>query len=45
MARNRVVHMAGLPCWLRQHVEVTHGVYAEVGQEVRLSSKESPSTA
>ncbi|KAL3571742.1 hypothetical protein D5086_025646 [Populus alba] len=42
MARNRAVHVAGLPCWLRQRVEDTQWVYAEVGRELRLSSKESP---
>ena len=42
MARNRAVHVAGLPCWLRRRVEDTQWVYAEVGRELRLSSKESP---
>ncbi|XP_050238480.1 phospholipase A(1) DAD1, chloroplastic-like [Mercurialis annua] len=36
------VQMAGLPNWLRKSVENTRLVYADVGQELRLSSKESP---
>ncbi|KAF3445587.1 hypothetical protein FNV43_RR10763 [Rhamnella rubrinervis] len=32
----------GLPRWIQKRVEDTQWVYADVGQELRLSSKESP---
>ncbi|WCJ23019.1 alpha/beta-Hydrolases superfamily protein [Euphorbia peplus] len=43
MARNENVQLAGLPSWLYKHVESTQWIYAEVGQELRLSSKDSTS--
>ena len=33
---------AGLPSWIQKRVEDTQWVYAEVGRELRLSSKDSP---
>ncbi|XVF22767.1 hypothetical protein REPUB_Repub12eG0199400 [Reevesia pubescens] len=38
----KVVNVAGLPSWVQKRVEDTQLVYAEVGQELRLSSKECP---
>ncbi|XAR63266.1 Phospholipase A(1), partial [Bertholletia excelsa] len=35
-------HIAGLPSWLRKSVEGTRWMYADVGRELRLSSRESP---
>ncbi|KAK3195206.1 hypothetical protein Dsin_026516 [Dipteronia sinensis] len=37
VASNQQVNVAGLPSWLQKHVE-----YADVGKELRLSSKVSP---
>ncbi|KAJ4847608.1 Dolichyl-diphosphooligosaccharide-protein glycosyltransferase subunit dad1 [Turnera subulata] len=43
VADSRAVQLAaGLPCWLQKRVEDTLLAYAEVGQELRLSSKQSP---
>ncbi|CAK9133579.1 unnamed protein product [Ilex paraguariensis] len=42
MADTRAVQVAGLPSWLQKRMEDTLGVYADVGKELRLSSKESP---
>lgn len=39
---NRPVQKAGFPSWLQKRVEDTQLVYADVGRELRLSSKESP---
>ncbi|CAK7347743.1 unnamed protein product [Dovyalis caffra] len=35
-------NMASLPSWIQKKVEDTQWVYAEVGRELRLSSKDSP---
>ncbi|KAL7233721.1 hypothetical protein ACSBR1_017354 [Camellia fascicularis] len=42
MADGKPVQVAGLPSWLQKHVEDTRWVYADVGRELRLSSRESP---
>ncbi|KAK2650825.1 hypothetical protein Ddye_018314 [Dipteronia dyeriana] len=42
VASNQQVNVAGLPSWLQKHVEQTHWGYADVGKELRLSSKISP---
>ncbi|KAJ9188540.1 hypothetical protein P3X46_003891 [Hevea brasiliensis] len=42
VAGNEAVQMAGLPSWVQKSVESTQWLYAEVGRELRLSSKESP---
>ncbi|CAA2975492.1 phospholipase A(1) DAD1, chloroplastic-like [Olea europaea subsp. europaea] len=43
MARNGDVQMAGgLSKWLQKRVEDTQWVYAEIGNELRLSSKDCP---
>lgn len=36
------VHVANLPRWILKYVEDTQWVYADMGQELRLSSKKSP---
>ncbi|KAK9273816.1 hypothetical protein L1049_018627 [Liquidambar formosana] len=41
-ADKEAVQMAGLPSWLQKCVVDTAWAYAEVGKELRLSSKESP---
>ncbi|XWS35599.1 hypothetical protein CRYUN_Cryun20dG0011000 [Craigia yunnanensis] len=38
----QAVNVAGLPSWVQKRVENTQLVYADVGQELRLSSKECP---
>lgn len=35
-------YIANMPCWIRKRVKNTHWGYADVGQELKLSSKESP---
>ena len=42
VADGKAVQVAGLPRWLRKLVEDTRWVYADVGKELRLSSRESP---
>ncbi|XWS35600.1 hypothetical protein CRYUN_Cryun20dG0011100 [Craigia yunnanensis] len=42
MANKQAVNVAGLPSWVQKRVENTQLVYADVGQELRLSSKECP---
>lgn len=39
---NKDVHVASLPSWIQKRVEDTPWVYAEVGKELRLSSRDSP---
>ncbi|KAF8028521.1 hypothetical protein BT93_E1215 [Corymbia citriodora subsp. variegata] len=39
---DRDVSLAGLPSWIQRRVADTQWVYAEVGRELRLSSKDSP---
>lgn len=39
---NGGVHVAGLPTWLRKRAEDAQWVYAEVGKELRLCSRDSP---
>ncbi|KAJ9171178.1 hypothetical protein P3X46_014575 [Hevea brasiliensis] len=39
---SQAFQMAGLPSWVQKRVESTQWVYANVGRELRLSSKESP---
>ncbi|XP_065859270.1 phospholipase A(1) DAD1, chloroplastic-like [Euphorbia lathyris] len=43
VASNEDVCLVGLLNWLHKHVRSTQWRYADVGQELRLSSKESPS--
>ncbi|KAL5560489.1 hypothetical protein UlMin_036700 [Ulmus minor] len=42
VADDRGVHVVGMPRWIQQRVKDTHWAYADVGQELKLSSKESP---
>ncbi|XVE74113.1 hypothetical protein DITRI_Ditri11bG0173000 [Diplodiscus trichospermus] len=42
IANKQDVKVAGLPNWVQKRVENTQLVYADVGQELRLSSKECP---
>ena len=42
VAKRHNVQMANLPSWIQKHVKSTHWGYADVGQELKLSSKESP---
>ncbi|KAJ4727270.1 Phospholipase A1 [Melia azedarach] len=42
VANNRAVNVAGIPSWLQKRVENTQWVYADIGKELRLSSKDSP---
>ncbi|KAJ1443664.1 Fungal lipase-like domain [Sesbania bispinosa] len=35
-------HVAGFPSWIQKRVEETQWVYSEVGEELRLSSRDSP---
>ncbi|KAA8515846.1 hypothetical protein F0562_019025 [Nyssa sinensis] len=41
-ADKRAIQVAGLPSWLQKRVEDMQWVYADVGKELRLSSRESP---
>ncbi|EEF50250.1 triacylglycerol lipase, putative [Ricinus communis] len=40
--KKRDVNIAGIPGWIQKRVEETQWAYAEVGKELRLSSKDSP---
>ncbi|XVE74114.1 hypothetical protein DITRI_Ditri11bG0173100 [Diplodiscus trichospermus] len=42
VSKNRNVYVAGLPSWIQKRVEDTQWVYAEVGRELRLRSRDSP---
>ncbi|KAJ1415412.1 Fungal lipase-like domain [Sesbania bispinosa] len=42
MASNGDIHVGILSAWLQRRVEDMQLVYADIGQELRLSSKESP---
>ncbi|GAV67576.1 Lipase_3 domain-containing protein [Cephalotus follicularis] len=42
VVHNRDFHVMGLPSWIQKRVEDTHWLYAEVGRELRLSSRDSP---
>ncbi|WRX09723.1 Fungal lipase-like domain - like 7 [Theobroma cacao] len=42
MADKQAVNVAGLPSWVQKRVVDSQLVYADVGQELRLSSKECP---
>ncbi|XP_061375932.1 phospholipase A(1) DAD1, chloroplastic-like [Gastrolobium bilobum] len=42
VARNEGLHVAGIPRWLQKRVEEAQWVYAEVGKELRLCSRDSP---
>ncbi|KAL5799006.1 hypothetical protein ACOSQ2_003826 [Xanthoceras sorbifolium] len=42
VASNQAVNVAGLPSWLQKCVAQTQWAYADVGKELRLSSKVSP---
>lgn len=42
VAKKNDVNVAGLPGWIQKRVEETQWVYAEVGRELRLCSKDSP---
>ncbi|XAR54190.1 Phospholipase A(1) [Bertholletia excelsa] len=42
LAEGKAVHVAGLPAWLKKRVEDARILYADVGRELRLSSRESP---
>jgi phospholipase A1 len=37
-----LISMACFPSWIQKRMEDTQWVYAEVGRELRLSSKDSP---
>ncbi|XP_030473797.2 phospholipase A(1) DAD1, chloroplastic-like [Syzygium oleosum] len=41
-ADERSIHVAGMPRWFQKSVQDARWVYADVGQELRLSSRESP---
>lgn len=41
MAKDSNVHVGNLPSWIQQRVEDTQWVYADVGCELRLSSRDS----
>ncbi|CAL0302878.1 unnamed protein product [Lupinus luteus] len=40
--RNTNFHVAGLPSWIQKQVEEAKWVYSEVGEELRLCSRDSP---
>ncbi|KAL1360697.1 phospholipase A(1) DAD1, chloroplastic-like [Arachis hypogaea] len=42
MAKEGGIHVAGLPSWIQKRVEKAQWVYAEVGKELRLCSRDSP---
>ncbi|XP_027351394.1 phospholipase A(1) DAD1, chloroplastic-like [Abrus precatorius] len=42
VASDGAVHMAGFPNWIQKRVEEAQWVYAEVGRELRLCSRDSP---
>ena len=42
VSKNRNIYVAGLPSWIQKRVEDTQWVYAEVGRELRLRSRDSP---
>ncbi|XP_054783067.1 phospholipase A(1) DAD1, chloroplastic-like [Prosopis cineraria] len=42
VADNENVNVAGLPSWIQKRAEDAQWVYAEVGKELRLSSRHSP---
>ncbi|XP_038708058.1 phospholipase A(1) DAD1, chloroplastic-like [Tripterygium wilfordii] len=42
VSKNGDVHVARLPRWIRKRVEDTRWVYAEVGRELRVRSRDSP---
>ncbi|XP_030515757.2 phospholipase A(1) DAD1, chloroplastic-like [Rhodamnia argentea] len=41
-ADERSIYVAGMPRWFQKSVQDARWVYADVGQELRLSSRESP---
>ncbi|XP_044494645.1 phospholipase A(1) DAD1, chloroplastic-like [Mangifera indica] len=42
VANNQAVNVAGIPKWLQKRMEDAQWVYADVGKELRLCSKDSP---
>ncbi|PON33183.1 Fungal lipase-like domain containing protein [Parasponia andersonii] len=42
VAKKYNIHMANMPTWIQKHVKGSQWGYADVGQELKLSSKESP---
>ncbi|EOX96477.1 Fungal lipase-like domain - like 10 [Theobroma cacao] len=42
VSKSQDIHVAGLPSWIQKRVEDTQWVYAEVGRELRLRSRDSP---
>ncbi|KAK7340458.1 hypothetical protein VNO77_21161 [Canavalia gladiata] len=42
VASGEGVHVAAFPSWIQKRVEEAQWVYAEVGKELRLSSRDSP---
>ncbi|KAH7844370.1 hypothetical protein Vadar_027239 [Vaccinium darrowii] len=42
VADGEAIQVAGLPRWLQERVDYKHWVYADVGRELRFSSRESP---
>ena len=42
VASNGGFHVAGLPSWIQKRAEEAQWVYSEVGEELRLSSRDSP---
>ncbi|MED6138051.1 Dolichyl-diphosphooligosaccharide-protein glycosyltransferase subunit dad1, partial [Stylosanthes scabra] len=42
VGNNGGFHVAGLPSWIQKRAEEAQWVYSEVGEELRLSSRDSP---
>ncbi|KAK7256376.1 hypothetical protein RIF29_29819 [Crotalaria pallida] len=42
MANNGKFHVAGFPRWIKQRAEEAQWVYSDVGEELRLCSRDSP---
>ena len=42
VAKDGAIHVAGFPSWIQKRVEEAQWVYAEVGKELRLCSRDSP---
>ncbi|GAV82465.1 Lipase_3 domain-containing protein [Cephalotus follicularis] len=42
VAEEQAINVANLPSWFQKRMQDTQWVYADVGQELRLSSRESP---
>ncbi|XP_061362664.1 phospholipase A(1) DAD1, chloroplastic-like [Gastrolobium bilobum] len=42
VSSNGMFHVAGFPSWIQKRAEEAQWVYSEVGEELRLSSRDSP---